>query len=123
MTLKVLYLYESLDTIISPFFIKQVEERAELLFSEVLNAISKIAVKGFRRRIGELKEMLQREKVEFEENMQRMLHREVKEGQPLVDILELYRLRRQLIFQSYMWDNRLINASTLQNLESSDDTK
>ncbi|KAL0719481.1 hypothetical protein Bca4012_068805 [Brassica carinata] len=100
-----------------------VTERAELLFSEVLNAISQIAVKGFRRRIGELEEVLQREKAEFEENMQRMLHREVKEGQPLVDILELYRLRRQLIFQSYMWDHRLINASNLQKLESSDDTK
>lgn len=52
-----------------------------------------------------------------------MLQREVKEGQPLVDILELYRLRRQLIFQSYMWDHRLINASKFQKLESSDDTK
>lgn len=56
--------------------------------------------------------------------MQKMLHREVKEGQPHVDILELYRIRRQLIFQSYMWDHRLISASTLHKLESSsDDTK
>ncbi|RID80542.1 hypothetical protein BRARA_A03201 [Brassica rapa] len=103
--------------------IDKVAERAELLFSEVLNAISQIAVKGSRRRIGQLEELLQREKAEFEENMQRMLQGEVKEGQPLVDILELYRLRRQLIFQSYMWDHRLINASNLQKLESSDDTK
>ncbi|CAN6991477.1 unnamed protein product [Brassica rapa subsp. trilocularis] len=103
--------------------IDKVAERAELLFSEVLNAISQISVKGSRRRIGELEELLQREKAEFEENMQRMLQREVKEGQPLVNILELYRLRRQLIFQSYMWDHRLINASNLQKLESSDDTK
>lgn len=41
-------------------------ERAELLFSELLNAISQIAAKGFRRRIGELEELLQREKAEFE---------------------------------------------------------
>lgn len=41
-------------------------ERAELLFSEVLNAISQIAVKGSNRRIGELEELLQREKAEFE---------------------------------------------------------
>ncbi|KAG7577217.1 FYVE zinc finger [Arabidopsis thaliana x Arabidopsis arenosa] len=101
----------------------EVIERAELLFSEVLNAISQIAEKGFRRRIGELEEVLQREKAEFEENMQKMLHREVNEGQPLVDILELYRIRRQLLFQSYMWDHRLINASTLHKLENSDDTK
>ncbi|ESQ48550.1 hypothetical protein EUTSA_v10019882mg [Eutrema salsugineum] len=100
----------------------EVVERAELLFSEVLNAISQIAEKGFRRRIGELEEVLQREKAEFEENMQKMLHGEVKEGQHLVDILELYRLRRQLIFQSYMWDHRLISASTLHKLEGSDDT-
>jgi len=50
----------------SLFFIKQVIERAELLFSEVLNAISQIAEKGFRRRIGELEEVLQKEKAEFE---------------------------------------------------------
>lgn len=50
----------------SIFFIKQVIERAELLFSEVLNAISQIAEKGFRRCIGELEEVLQREKAEFE---------------------------------------------------------
>jgi 1-phosphatidylinositol-3-phosphate 5-kinase len=101
----------------------EVIERAELLFSEVLNAISQIAEKGFRRRIGELEEVLQKEKAEFEENMQKILHREVNEGQPLVDILELYRIHRQLLFQSYMWDHRLINASTLHKLENSDDTK
>ncbi|WZZ62681.1 hypothetical protein YC2023_062788 [Brassica napus] len=91
----------------------EVVERAELLFSEVLNAISQIAAKGFRRRIGELEELLQREKAEFE----------VKEGQPQVDILELYQLRRQLIFQSYMWDHRLINASSLSKIESSDENE
>ncbi|KAJ4874081.1 1-phosphatidylinositol-3-phosphate 5-kinase FAB1B [Raphanus sativus] len=79
--------------------------------------------KSFRRRIGELEEVLQREKAEFEDNLQKMFHREVKEGEPRVDILELYRMRRQLIFQSYMWDHRLINASTLSKIESSDDTK
>lgn len=52
--------------LILSFFFKQVAERAELLFSEVLNAISQIAVKGSRRRIGELEELLQREKAEFE---------------------------------------------------------
>ncbi|KAH0891363.1 hypothetical protein HID58_053792 [Brassica napus] len=102
----------------------EVVERAELLFSEVLNAISQIAAKGFRRRIGELEELLQREKAEFEDNIQKMmLHREVKEGQPQVDILELYRLRRQLIFQSYMWDHRLINASSLSKIECSDENE
>ncbi|KAH0881189.1 hypothetical protein HID58_068583, partial [Brassica napus] len=48
---------------------------------------------------------------------------EVKEGQPQVDILELYQLRRQLIFQSYMWDHRLINASSLSKIESSDENE
>ncbi|XP_010543031.1 PREDICTED: 1-phosphatidylinositol-3-phosphate 5-kinase FAB1B [Tarenaya hassleriana] len=101
--------------------IDEVVERAELLFSEVLNAISQIAEKGLkesRRRIGELEAALQREKVEFEDNMQKILKREVKEGQPLVDILELYRIRRQLLFQSYMWDHRLINAAHLDSLEA-----
>ncbi|XP_033148706.1 1-phosphatidylinositol-3-phosphate 5-kinase FAB1B-like [Brassica rapa] len=52
-----------------------------------------------------------------------ILQREVKEGQPQVDILELYRLRRQLISQSYMWDHRLINASSLSKIESSDENE
>ena len=40
-----------------------------------------------------------------------------------MDILELYQLRRQLIFQSYMWDHRLINASSLSKIESSDENE
>lgn len=39
------------------------------------------------------------------------MSREAKKGQPLVDILEINRLRRQLLFQSYMWDHRLIYAA------------
>ncbi|XP_010534979.1 PREDICTED: 1-phosphatidylinositol-3-phosphate 5-kinase FAB1B-like [Tarenaya hassleriana] len=104
----------------------EVVERAELVFSEVLNTISQIAGKGLkesRRRIGELEAALQREKADFEENMQKILNREVKEGQPLVDVLELYRIRRQLLFQSYMWDHRLINAAALDNLETGIDTE
>lgn len=33
----------------------------------------------------------------------------------VIDILELNRLRRQLIFQSYMWDHRLIYAASLDS--------
>lgn len=39
----------------------------------------------------------------------------MKKGQPVNDILEIYRLRRQLLFQSYMWDHRLIYAASLMN--------
>ncbi|PQP97848.1 hypothetical protein Pyn_00371 [Prunus yedoensis var. nudiflora] len=107
----------------------EVVERAELLFSEVLNALRQIAEKRSgsgshtsgmvtpesRHQIAELEGMLQKEKVEFEELLQKTLNREARKGQPVIDILEINRLRRQLLFQSYMWDHRLIYAANLDN--------
>ncbi|OVA08293.1 FYVE zinc finger [Macleaya cordata] len=100
----------------------EVVDRAELLFTEVLNALRQIAVKRLgtsslkvaesRRRIADLEEMLQKEKAEFEESLQKTLSREVKKGQVDIDILEINRLRRQLLFHSYVWDQRLIYASS-----------
>ncbi|OAY36330.1 1-phosphatidylinositol-3-phosphate 5-kinase FAB1B isoform X2 [Manihot esculenta] len=111
----------------------EVVDRAELLFSEVLNALSQIAEKRpsagppnsvtklpeSRGQIGELEVMLKKEKAEFEvrlslhESLQKALNREAKKGQRVIDILEINRLRRQLLFQSYMWDHRLIYAANL----------
>lgn len=62
------------------FWLKQVINRAELLFSEVLNALSQIGeersnavpvssglkIPELRRQLAELEGMLQKEKVEFE---------------------------------------------------------
>jgi len=69
-----------------------VVERAELLFSEVLNAISQIAAKGFRRRIGELEELLQREKAEFE------VINYVLKSFLKTNILQLLFLRQKVLF-------------------------
>lgn len=44
-----------------------------------------------------------------------MIHREVKVGQPSIDILEINKLRRQILFHSYVWDQRLIHAASLSN--------
>lgn len=43
--------------------------------------------------------------------MHKILNQEKRKGQPGVDILEINQLWRQLFFQSYMWDRRLIYAS------------
>ncbi|KAK7389704.1 hypothetical protein VNO78_24969 [Psophocarpus tetragonolobus] len=107
----------------------EVVNRAELLFSEVLNGLSQIGEKRsnavqvnnghktpeLRRQVAELEGMLQKEKVEFEETLQKILNQEKRNGQPGVDILEINRLWRQLLFQSYMWDHRLIYAANLVN--------
>ncbi|KAJ8774004.1 hypothetical protein K2173_009435 [Erythroxylum novogranatense] len=106
----------------------EVVNRAELLFSEVLNALSQIVDKRSsvasansgmktetRRQIAGLELMLQKEKAEFEESLQKILNREAKKSQPAIDILEINRLRRQLLFQSYMWDHRLIYAAGIHN--------
>ncbi|KAJ6941827.1 hypothetical protein NC652_007785 [Populus alba x Populus x berolinensis] len=41
------------------------------------------------------------------ESLHKVLNKELKNGQSVIDILEINRLRIQLLFQSYMWDNRL----------------
>ncbi|XP_048443758.1 LOW QUALITY PROTEIN: 1-phosphatidylinositol-3-phosphate 5-kinase FAB1A [Pyrus x bretschneideri] len=104
----------------------EVGHRAELLFTELRNALNQILEKrpisgtadGGKKapessQIVELEEMLQKEREDFEESLQKMMHKEVKFGQPAIDILEINRLRRQLLFHSYIWDQRLIQAASL----------
>lgn len=45
-----------------------------------------------------------------------MLHKEGKVGQPVIDILELNKLRRHILIHSYVWDQRLIYASNLSKI-------
>ncbi|MCL7043543.1 hypothetical protein MKW94_010909 [Papaver nudicaule] len=101
--------------------VNEVVDRAELLFTEVLNALRQIAVKRIgtlsnkvaesRRHIGDLEDLLQKEKVEFEDSLHKILNRVVKIGEITPDILEINRLRVQLLFHSYVWDQRLIRAA------------
>ncbi|XP_026438658.1 1-phosphatidylinositol-3-phosphate 5-kinase FAB1B-like isoform X2 [Papaver somniferum] len=101
--------------------VNQVVDRAELLFTEVLNALRQIAIKRIgtlsvkvaesRRHIGDLEELLQKEKVEYEESLQKVINRGVRKGEIVTDILEINRLRVQLLFHSYVWDHRLIRAA------------
>ncbi|KAL4178859.1 hypothetical protein AMTRI_Chr13g117270 [Amborella trichopoda] len=100
----------------------EVTDRAELFFAEVFDSLRQIGEKTTssrplysnakapesRRRIAELEGMLQKEKAEFEESLQKAISKEFNKGQPVIDILELNRLRRQLLFQSYVWDHRLL---------------
>ncbi|KAJ8560901.1 hypothetical protein K7X08_027091 [Anisodus acutangulus] len=107
--------------------VSEVIGRAERLFSEVLDAIRLLVEKKSggqfnnsakapeaRGQIAVLEGMLQKEKEEFEESLQKILTKEAKKAQPVVDIFEINRLRRQLIFQSYMWDHRLVYAASLE---------
>ncbi|GMH17561.1 hypothetical protein Nepgr_019402 [Nepenthes gracilis] len=107
----------------------EVVDQAELLFSEVLNSLRQIEENksgaGPINRclrstysgshITELEGVLQNEKVEFEEMLGKILNGEVEKGQPVIDILEINSLRRQLLFQSYMWDHRLVYAANSDN--------
>ncbi|XP_011079355.1 1-phosphatidylinositol-3-phosphate 5-kinase FAB1B [Sesamum indicum] len=125
--------YESQEWIEKEF--NEVASRAELLFSEVLNALrllvernssssllnGGVKVPESRHHLVDLEGMLQKEKSEFEESLQKVLNKEARKGQSAIDILELNRLRRQLVFQSYMWDHRLIYADSLDNKSQQDD--
>lgn len=44
---------------------------------------------------------------------------EVQAGQPAIDILEINKLRRQILFHSYVWDQRLIHVAgiSINNLQ------
>ncbi|CAL5001812.1 unnamed protein product [Urochloa decumbens] len=100
---------------------KEVDDSAELLFSEVLNALHKISggrpitgsfdgnlkILELRRNIGELEEILLAEKADFMESLKNLLKKDMRKGQPFIDILEVNKLRRHLLFLCYLWDQRL----------------
>ncbi|KAG4194988.1 hypothetical protein ERO13_A06G084200v2 [Gossypium hirsutum] len=103
----------------------EVSNRAEFLFNEVYNALQRISekllasesqnsgIKAPERRIciEELEAMLQKDRKEFQE----VICKEVKVGQPVTDILEINKLRRQILFLSYVWDQRLIHVHSSVN--------
>ncbi|XP_017606507.1 1-phosphatidylinositol-3-phosphate 5-kinase FAB1A isoform X1 [Gossypium arboreum] len=108
----------------------EVSNRAEFLFSEVYNALQKFSekllgsesnncgIKAPERRscIEELEAIFQKDRKEFQDSLQEVLCKEVKVGQPVIDILEVNKLRRKMLFLSYIWDQRLIHAySSLNN--------
>lgn len=51
----------------------------------------------------------------LQEYFEKVLNREPRKGEPILDILEINKLRRQLILYSYMWDCRLKYAAILAN--------
>nr|XP_009766173.1 PREDICTED: 1-phosphatidylinositol-3-phosphate 5-kinase FAB1B-like isoform X2 [Nicotiana sylvestris] len=100
----------------------EVHSRANALFAEVSKALhaklekisvdSSLKAPNISEQIVAMEEILEKEKTEFEGLLCRALSGEVKVGQPAVDILEINRLRRQLVFHAYLWDRRLIHLSS-----------
>ncbi|XP_041995455.1 1-phosphatidylinositol-3-phosphate 5-kinase FAB1B-like [Salvia splendens] len=109
--------------------VNEVVYYAELLFSEVLSALHLLvenkscssmigtgsSVPQSAHHLADLEVTLHEEKMEVEEYLRNMVNKEPKKGQPAIDILEINRLRRQLIFRSYVWDHRLIYADSLDS--------
>ncbi|GAB2291594.1 hypothetical protein Dimus_025850 [Dionaea muscipula] len=105
----------------------EVTDNAELLFTEVYNALNQVSeklgnvgsldgsVRAYRLRVlvSKLEKMLKKEKEEFEESLRMTFKWGSEVDQAAVDVLDLNRLRRQLLFYSYVWDKRLIYASDL----------
>ncbi|KAK6784040.1 hypothetical protein RDI58_017494 [Solanum bulbocastanum] len=100
----------------------EVRRRANALFAEVSKVLhvklekfsvdSSLKAPKISEQISEMEEILEKEKTEFEGLLCKALSREVKVGEPVVDILEINRLRRQLVFHAYLWDRRLIHLSS-----------
>ncbi|XP_051147662.1 1-phosphatidylinositol-3-phosphate 5-kinase FAB1B-like [Andrographis paniculata] len=97
--------------------LNQVVGSAEHLFTEVRNAIQLLKGKNSGSdpesavQMPDLEGLLLKEKLEFEATIQKIQSKGPTKGEPTIDILELNRLRRQLIFQSYIWDHRLVCAA------------
>ncbi|XP_020587375.1 1-phosphatidylinositol-3-phosphate 5-kinase FAB1B-like isoform X2 [Phalaenopsis equestris] len=107
----------------------EVDRGKELLLSEVLKSLPLIADKWKSLKFAnatainpepshhfhELEEMLQQFKEIFEESLNKVLKKDVKNGESFIDILEINNLKRQLVFQSYLWDQLLLFASESDN--------
>lgn len=98
--------------------VNEVIDRAKVLFDEVSRTLHLISEKKAyssslnvecTNYIAELESMFRKEKLEFEGCLNKVLKKEVPKCQP--DILEINRLRRQLLFHSYLWDQRLLFAA------------
>ncbi|XP_042457179.1 1-phosphatidylinositol-3-phosphate 5-kinase FAB1B-like isoform X1 [Zingiber officinale] len=59
-----------------------------------------------------LEGILKKEKEEFEESIRTVSKQEETDVQPFVDILEINKLQRKLLFLSYVWDKRIKFAAT-----------
>lgn len=103
----------------------EVHSIADCLFAEACNALHQISkkksietvdkVSELKHKIGKLERILQEEKAEFEESLRKVLKKNIMVGKPNIDILEINRLRKQLIFHAYIWDQRLTYISNLNN--------
>ncbi|KAL3644300.1 hypothetical protein CASFOL_012232 [Castilleja foliolosa] len=101
----------------------EVHSRGDLLFTKVLEILHQMLHKVTNdtgtiatessQQISELEMMLQKEKREFEEILRCVLKKEIKSCKPEIDILEINRLKRQLVLLSYVWDQRLIQVFRL----------
>ncbi|BAF12222.2 Os03g0399500 [Oryza sativa Japonica Group] len=96
----------------------EVIDRAKVLFDEISRALHQHSDKRAHsgslnmecgNHIVDLEGILRREKLEFEGCLNKVIKKETQKIQP--DILEINRLRRQLLFHSYLWDQRLISAA------------
>ncbi|GAV70984.1 Cpn60_TCP1 domain-containing protein/FYVE domain-containing protein/PIP5K domain-containing protein [Cephalotus follicularis] len=109
----------------------QVLYGSEVLFTEVHNALYRISenllgaglqlqdsdkkASELKLCLAELEWMRQKHKEEFEEAFHNVVHREVKVGQPAIDILDINKLQRQILFCSYLWDQHLIHVASLKD--------
>lgn len=97
----------------------EVTQNGEEFFLEVFDLIHQVgekissagpyptAIVPESTKIAEVEGMLQKERAEFEVSLQMAITKDWQPSQPAADILELNRLRRKLIFESYIWDKRL----------------
>ncbi|XP_043694899.1 putative 1-phosphatidylinositol-3-phosphate 5-kinase FAB1C isoform X2 [Telopea speciosissima] len=109
----------------------EVSKKKDYLYSEIFDVLQSIENKStyvgheptdmaeFHNRVMELKELLSKEKNEYDSLLQPSSIWDQYPGQASVDILELNRLRRCLLIDSVVWDCQLCSLDSLLGTKSS----
>ncbi|GLJ36860.1 hypothetical protein SUGI_0744430 [Cryptomeria japonica] len=101
--------------------VAEVAEEGSNFFSEILRLIHgiKCNVTGGLRDLSKIEGMLQEERQEFKDSLQKAITKNWQPGQPAADILELNCLRRKLLFESYVWECRFSQLLSSVEVERS----
>ncbi|KAJ4973349.1 hypothetical protein NE237_006523 [Protea cynaroides] len=110
---------------------EELSEKKDSLYAEIFDVLQSIEKKStyvgheptdmteFHNRIMEMKDLLRKEKSEYDGLLQPSSIYDQHPGQASVDILEINRLRRCLVMDSFIWDCQLCSLDSLLRTKSS----
>ncbi|XP_043699937.1 putative 1-phosphatidylinositol-3-phosphate 5-kinase FAB1C [Telopea speciosissima] len=110
---------------------EELSKKKDSLYTEIFDVLQSIEKKStsvgheptdmteFHNRVMELKDLMKKEKNEYDNLLQSSSIEDRHPGQTSVDILELNHLRRCLLINSFVWDSKLCSLDCLLRRKSS----